>query len=79
MSELDFLCVRCERRRRTGCHTYPYQYDDTGVIDGMATGCPLELLRPGRELIDELGMNIADARRWHRQLYEELQLDHVDA
>jgi Fe-S-cluster containining protein len=57
------------------CRIYPYDYDAEGIADELAPGCPLELLAPGRGLIDELGMNRADAERWHRQLYEELQLE----
>lgn len=72
-------CVLPLEIRPIVCRMYPYQYNADGVIDGMSTGCPTELLRPGWGLIEELGMNIDDAQRWHRQLYEELQRDNVDA
>jgi Fe-S-cluster containining protein len=55
------------------CRIYPYDYNAEGIVDELAPGCPLELLRPGLTLIDELGMNRAEAERWHEQLYHELR------
>ncbi len=57
------------------CRIYPYDYDAGGFHDDLSEGCPLELLRPGQGLIEELGMNMEDARRWHKQLYEEILLE----
>ncbi len=54
------------------CRLYPYDYTADGLSVGFSDGCPLELLRPGQGLIDALEMNPADAQRWHRQLYDEL-------
>jgi Fe-S-cluster containining protein len=57
------------------CRLYPFDYTEAGISDELAPGCPLELLRPGQGLIEALEMNIDDARRWHRQLYEEIRLE----
>jgi Fe-S-cluster containining protein len=54
------------------CRIYPYDYDADGLLDDLAPGCPLDLVRPGIGLIDELGMNRDDAEQWRRQLYQEL-------
>ncbi len=55
------------------CRLYPYDYTAEGVKEELSEGCPLDLLRPGQGLIEALEMNIEDARRWHRQLYQEVQ------
>lgn len=57
------------------CRLYPYDYHADGILDDLSQGCPLELLEPGQGLVQALGMNPDDARRWHRQLYEEIQLE----
>lgn len=57
------------------CRLYPYDYDEHEIHDELATGCPLELLQPGLGLIQELDMNLDDARRWHKQLYAEIRLE----
>jgi len=55
------------------CRIYPYDYDATGMLPELARGCPVELVRPGKGLIDELGMNLQDAERWRKQLYDEIR------
>lgn len=65
-------CVLPLETRPLICRLYPYDYTAEGILDVLAEGCPLELLEPGQGLIDALAMNIDDARRWHRQLYEEV-------
>jgi uncharacterized protein len=65
-------CVLPLEVRPLICRIYPYDYDANGIFDDLARGCPLELLRPGRSLIDELGMNRQQAEAWHAQLYAEL-------
>jgi len=57
------------------CRLYPYDYDESGFREELATGCPTELLRPGQSLIEALDMQLGDARRWHRQLYQELPME----
>jgi Fe-S-cluster containining protein len=55
------------------CRLYPYDYTEEGIKPDLAEGCPLNLLRTGETLIDALGMNLSDAKRWHRQLYDEVR------
>lgn len=55
------------------CRLFPFDYTEQGILDQLASGCPTELLAPGQNLIDALGMNLEDARRWHRQLYDEIR------
>jgi Fe-S-cluster containining protein len=57
------------------CRLYPYEYTEDGIADDLADGCPLELLLPGQGLIEALDMNIENARRWHRMLYDEILLE----
>ncbi|MCA9186664.1 MAG: YkgJ family cysteine cluster protein [Pirellulaceae bacterium] len=61
------------------CRLYPYDYTSDGIADELAHGCPLILLREGERLIEALGMNLSDAQRWRRQLYDELLLETVHA
>jgi Fe-S-cluster containining protein len=57
------------------CRLYPFDYTEQGLTEDLAPGCPLELLRPGSGLIDELEMSENDARQWHKQLYEEIRME----
>ncbi len=59
------------------CRIYPFDYTADGIKETLATGCPTELLKPGQHLIAALEMNLDDARRWHAQLYQELQREPV--
>ncbi len=60
------------------CRIYPYDYNEQGFKEHLTPGCPLELVRRGLTLIDELGMNRADAERWRQQLYEEIRREEVN-
>ncbi|MCA9149735.1 MAG: YkgJ family cysteine cluster protein [Planctomycetales bacterium] len=66
-------CVMPLDTRPLICRLYPFDYTADGLSDELALGCPLELLLPGQSLLGALEMNVADAERWHRQLYEEVQ------
>jgi Fe-S-cluster containining protein len=68
-------CILPLETRPLICRIYPYDYTEKGIDADLAEGCPLELLRSGQGLIDALDMNLEDARRWHRQLYQEIQLE----
>jgi Fe-S-cluster containining protein len=57
------------------CRLYPYDYDERGIRDEPTPGCPIELLRPGMGLMEELDLKLEDARRWHKQLYAEILLE----
>ena len=71
-------CVLPLEIRPLICRLYPYDYDERGIRDELAHGCPLELLPPGQGLVEALSMSIEDARRWHRQLYQEITLEPRD-
>jgi uncharacterized protein len=71
-------CVLPLEVRPLICRIYPYDYDASGIFTDLARGCPLEILRPGLTLIEELQMSRTDADRWHAQLYQELQVERVD-
>jgi len=66
-------CVLPLEIRPLVCRLYPYDYEAAGIREELSHGCPLELLRSGQGLIVALEMNIEDARRWHQQLYQEVQ------
>ncbi len=55
------------------CRLYPFDYAADGIHDQLASGCPVELLRPGQQLLQVLSMDIEKARRLHTQLYREIQ------
>lgn len=55
------------------CRLYPFDYTEAGLRDKLASGCPLELLRPGEQLLTALDMRRSDGERWHQQLYTELR------
>ncbi|MBW3542983.1 MAG: YkgJ family cysteine cluster protein [Planctomycetes bacterium] len=61
--------------RPLACRIYPFDYSAEGLKQELAPGCPLELLRNGQSLLGALEMNADDARRWHRQLYDEIALE----
>ena len=68
-------CVLPLETRPLVCRLYPYEYNEQGIQDELAPGCPLELLRPGWGLIEELDIKLEDARRWHQQLYAEIRME----
>lgn len=68
-------CMLPYETRPLVCRLYPYEYTEIGIADDLADGCPLELLKPGQGLIEALDMNIENARRWHRMLYDEILLE----
>jgi Fe-S-cluster containining protein len=60
------------------CRIYPFDYNADGLLGDLAKGCPIELLRPGQDLVEALEMQRADAERWHEQLYAELRQEKQD-
>ncbi|MCU0875362.1 MAG: hypothetical protein MUE50_23780 [Pirellulaceae bacterium] len=57
------------------CRLYPYDFDESGIADTPAQGCPVHVLDSWRQLLAEMDMNLEEARQWHRQLYEEMKLE----
>ncbi|QDU25261.1 hypothetical protein ETAA8_03250 [Anatilimnocola aggregata] len=72
-------CILPLETRPLICRLYPFSYDADGITDELSTGCPTELLRIGQGLLEALDMNLTDAQRWHRQLYEELPKENVNS
>ncbi|GIW90370.1 MAG: hypothetical protein KatS3mg109_0802 [Pirellulaceae bacterium] len=54
------------------CRLYPFDYDCRGIKPQLARGCPLQLVRPGMTILEELDMSREQAEQWHRQLYAEI-------
>ncbi|MHB0959554.1 MAG: YkgJ family cysteine cluster protein [Pirellulaceae bacterium] len=57
------------------CRLYPYDYTADGILEQPAPGCPLDLLPPGIPLMQALHMPLAEAQKWHQQLYREIQCE----
>ncbi len=54
------------------CRLYPFDYTADGILERLASGCPVELLSPQQPLLTALGMTVEDARPLHNQLYHEM-------
>ena len=68
-------CILPLNVRPLVCRLYPYDYTEQGILPLPASGCPLELLAPGRELMEALNMPLEEAQQWHEQLYREIRLE----
>ncbi len=68
-------CVLPLEVRPLACRLYPYDYTEQGILPAPTSGCPVELLAPGQELMEALNMPLDDARRWHEMLYREIRLE----
>ena len=55
------------------CRLHPFEYTEAGISAELSDSCPTHLLKHGQTLLIALDMNLEDARRWHRQLYEEIR------
>jgi Fe-S-cluster containining protein len=58
------------------CRLYPYDYTEHGIA-GTVPGCPVYLLAKGQSLIEGIGIDTGDAKRWHAQLYSELRVGSI--
>jgi Fe-S-cluster containining protein len=59
------------------CRLYPFAYTGAGLSIELSEGCPIELLRPGQELLVVLDMKHEQAEEWRAQLYEEIAQEPV--
>lgn len=57
------------------CRLYPVEYTAGGLKPDLADGCPVNLLPPGQDLLQALGMTWEKAEVWWRQLYAEIRLE----
>jgi Fe-S-cluster containining protein len=53
------------------CRLHPYTYKADG-ISGVDPACPISREREVPAVLEQLGMAIAEARKWHELLYFEL-------
>lgn len=56
------------------CRLHPYTYTESD-ISGVDPSCPISREGNRPVLLEQLGMAIGQARKWHRQLYCELNAD----
>lgn len=56
------------------CRLHPYTYTEAD-ISGVDPTCPMAREGNWPALLEQLGMDIFEARQWHRQLYCELRSD----
>lgn len=66
-------CILPATIRPLICRIYPYDYNENGLVERLASGCPVQLLRNDETLLDSLGMQREEAERWHKQLYIEIR------
>ncbi len=65
-------CVLPAETRPLVCRLYPFDYGAEGILPRLASGCPVELLAPGKDLITELQMSADHAEKLRAQLYVEI-------
>jgi uncharacterized protein len=65
-------CVLPADARPSICRLYPFDYNADGILPRLASGCPVELLRPDQSLIVELQMDAEHAEQLRRRLYVEM-------
>ncbi|QDU65642.1 YkgJ family cysteine cluster protein [Engelhardtia mirabilis] len=66
-------CVLPTETRPLVCRLYPWDYTAEGLLESAGEYCPTELFGGLEPMNVVLGIETADARRWHVQLYEELR------
>ncbi|NPU95914.1 MAG: hypothetical protein HPY51_01700 [Candidatus Omnitrophica bacterium] len=54
------------------CRLYPLDFTESGLT-GLASGCPVHLLKPDESLLEKVGIHHDEAERWRVQLYHELR------
>jgi len=54
------------------CRIHPFTYTNTGIGVELDDRCQRARPEPGLDLVAALGMSLAQAQAWHRQLYEEI-------
>lgn len=72
-------CVLPLEVRPLICRIYPYDFNEQGLKEKLARGCPTELLPSGQSLLEALEMDRGDAIRWHAQLYQEIRQERHEA
>ena len=68
----DQGCTLPVESRPLVCRLYPFDYNAEGILERPASGCPVEMLAPGRSLFEELQMSVDHAEQLRAQLYREI-------
>lgn len=68
----DQGCTLPTEARPLVCRLFPFDYNADGILERPASGCPVELLKPGRTLFKELQMAADHAEKLRVQLYREI-------
>ena len=68
----DHGCTLPTDARPLVCRLYPFDYNAEGILERPASGCPVELLAPGRSLFEELQMSADHAEQVRTQFYVEI-------
>jgi len=64
-------CILSMAARPLICRLHPYTYTATG-ISGVDSACPIFREQDVPAVLEQLGMEIKEARKWHELLYFEL-------
>ncbi len=66
-------CLLSLEERPLVCRLYPFVYTARSLRQGDPVYCPPVLLdNCPCSVLEAMGMDIQDAVRWHRQLYQEI-------
>lgn len=66
-------CVLPMETRPVVCRMYPYVFDEHRITGVDADRCPMEVVQPGKTIVEQLEMDPVAAERWRAQLYAELR------
>jgi hypothetical protein len=67
-------CILPMTLRPLICRLHPYTFKEAG-ISGVDPACPISQGENWPVLLAQMGMAIAEARKWHQLLYCELHAD----
>ncbi len=54
------------------CRIYPYLFTDK-EISGISNFCPISRMADSRRILERMGMAVENIKRWHAQLYREIE------
>jgi len=65
-------CTLPAETRPLVCRLYPFDYGAEGILPRLVSGCPVELLDSGNDLVKELQMSAHHAEKLRAQFYVEI-------
>ncbi len=65
-------CVLPLHLRPLICRLHPVDYTAEKILPELAPGCPVDLLEPGANLLQSIGIDPQEVIGWHRALYAEI-------